>query len=56
VGDQGIAISRIATMGTARINNKLVEVASRGSFINEDTALTVIKVEGVKIIVTEQSN
>lgn len=55
VGDTGIAISRIAPMGTARINGKLVEVSSRGDFIDESTHVAVARIEGVKIIVTTQN-
>lgn len=55
VGDTGVTVSRVAPMGTARINGKLVEVASRGDFIDENSPVTVIKVQGIKIFVTNQN-
>lgn len=50
-GDTGITISRLAPMGTAQINDQLVEVQSYEGFVNENTNITVVKVTGNKILV-----
>lgn len=50
-GDKGKSISRLAPMGKALINNEYYEVSTNGEFIDENQEITVIKVEGSKILV-----
>lgn len=50
-GSEGISISRLAPSGKARIDGELYEVHSLGEFIDENTALIVVKVNRNKIIV-----
>ncbi|MFC1732339.1 NfeD family protein [candidate division KSB1 bacterium] len=51
VGDTGIAISRLAPSGKARINDNLYEVHTMGSFVDQETEIEVVKINFNKIIV-----
>lgn len=51
VGDRGITIGRLAPMGKIKINGEVVEAQSSGIYINENTEITVIKINLNKIIV-----
>lgn len=51
VGNEGRAITRLALVGNAEIEGKLVEVKSSGEFINSGTPIRVIKVDKAQIIV-----
>lgn len=51
VGNEGRAITRLALVGNAEIEGKLVEVKSLGEFINSGTPIRVIKVDKAQIIV-----
>ncbi|RLD83201.1 MAG: hypothetical protein DRJ07_07105 [Bacteroidetes bacterium] len=51
IGDLGTTVSRLAPVGTASINDKLVEVESRSGFIDENEKVEVIKIKLNKIIV-----
>lgn len=50
-GDTGISVSAIKPIGKARINNKNYEVRSVGDYINTNTKIKVIKVQGNRITV-----
>ncbi|MDP2235454.1 MAG: NfeD family protein [Bacteroidales bacterium] len=50
-GDTGRTISRCAPGGKAIINNEFFEVHARSEFIDEDTEIEVIKLEGNKIFI-----
>ena len=51
VGDTGITVSRLAPMGKASINDNYCEVKTVADFIDENTEITVIKVDGNNIFV-----
>jgi membrane-bound ClpP family serine protease len=51
IGDEGIAISRLAPMGKALINDEYYEVSSPGEFIDEGKAIVITKIEHKKIFV-----
>lgn len=51
-GDEGITLSRLAPIGKARIGDITVEAKSIGDFIDEDTPVVVLKVEGYNVVVT----
>ena len=51
VGDKGIALSRLTPIGKARINEVIVEAKSWGEFIDENTPIVVLKVEGYNVTV-----
>ena len=51
VGDTGKSLTRLALVGNALINGKVVEVKSAGAFINPDTPIRVINVNEAQITV-----
>jgi len=51
-GDTGISVSRLNPMGKVRVNNITMEAKTLGGFIDENTAIKVIKVSPSQLIVT----
>ena len=56
IGEEGITISRLAPSGKARFESGDFEVHSANDFISENQKITVIKIEGYKIIVKLKTN
>lgn len=52
IGLTGSAITDLRPAGSAIINNKRVDVVSRGEYIEKGTHITVVSVTGNQIIVT----
>jgi membrane-bound ClpP family serine protease len=52
VGDEGISISRLNPIGKVRVNNITMEAKALSDFIDENRAVTVIKVSSTQLIVT----
>ncbi|MDR1678985.1 MAG: NfeD family protein [Prevotellaceae bacterium] len=50
-GDEGIAISRLATIGKVQVNGNTVEAKTNGSFIDEGTEVIVVEVFESNILV-----
>ncbi len=51
VGDEGIAITRLALIGNAEINGNIIEVKSAGGFIDERTPIVVDRIqEGIIMV------
>jgi membrane-bound ClpP family serine protease len=55
VGDNGVALTRLALIGQAEINGKIVEVRSADGFINEQTPLVVKRIADGVIFVSVKS-
>jgi membrane-bound ClpP family serine protease len=55
-GESGVTLSRLAPRGKAKINGLIVEAASTGDFIDEDTPITVLRVESHNVIVIPKQN
>lgn len=53
-GDEGVAITRLALIGNAEINGKIVEVKSAAGFLDEGTPIIVVRVEEVLITVKKR--
>ncbi len=51
LGKEGIALTVLRPSGTAVFNNERIDVVSEGDFIDQNAKITVIKVEGVRIVV-----
>jgi len=51
VGDEGITLSRLAPIGKANIKGITVEAKSREEFIDEQTPVVVIRVDGYNVLV-----
>ena len=55
VGDSGIATTRLALIGNADIDGKVVEVKSADGFLDEGTPLVVIRTEEAQILVKRKN-
>ena len=51
VGDQGVAVTRLALFGQAEINGDLVEVKSCDGFLNPKTPIKVVRINDGNILV-----
>ena len=51
VGDHGKAVTRLAPIGKAIFNDKIVEAKSIGGFINENTEVEIIKIQNTNVVV-----
>ena len=51
VGDRGRAITRLAPIGKAMINDKMVEAKSMTGFIDENTEIEIVKVQNTNVVV-----
>lgn len=54
-GDVGVTISRCAPSGKALINGEIHEVHTRSEFLDEQTQIEVIKIEGYKIYIKSKN-
>jgi membrane-bound ClpP family serine protease len=53
-GDAGISLSRLAPIGKARFNDITVEAKSVNDFIDENTPVVIISIEGYNVVVEEK--
>ncbi|MDR2384191.1 MAG: hypothetical protein LBD80_00815 [Tannerella sp.] len=51
VGDTGISLSRLAPVGKARFKDIIVEAKSVNDFIDENTPVVILSIEGYNVIV-----
>ena len=51
VGDKGITLSRLAPIGKARFGNTTVEAKTQGDFIDEQTQVVIVRIEGYNVVV-----
>jgi membrane-bound ClpP family serine protease len=51
VGDAGISLSRLAPIGKARFGDITVEAKSLNDFIDENTPVVILSIEGYNVIV-----
>jgi len=56
VGDEGITLSRLAPIGKALIKETTVEAKSTAEFIDEDTPIVVVRVDGYNVLVTTKED
>lgn len=54
VGEEGLTISRLNPMGKAQFGEEYYEVNTLGDFIDQDTAVVIIKLEANKIYVKQK--
>lgn len=55
-GDEGVTLSRLAPIGKALIKGITVEAKSTGEFIDEETPVTVIRVDGYNVLVEQKES
>ena len=53
VGEKGVATTRLALIGYAEIDGKIVEVKSTGGFLDEKTPVIVVRIADGTILVEE---
>ncbi len=51
IGQEGIAISKLRPAGKAQFGDKIVQVMSRGDFIEPGTKIVIVEVEGNRYVV-----
>ncbi|MDR0742832.1 MAG: hypothetical protein LBF05_00525 [Tannerella sp.] len=56
VGDEGVTLSRLAPIGKARFHGITVEAKSINDFIDENTPVTIMQIEGYNVIVENINN
>lgn len=56
VGKQGIAFSYLRPSGKIKVGDELLDVVTEGEFIEKDTPVKVIQIEGSRIIVVRDEN
>lgn len=54
VGSEGMALTVLRPSGTADFNGVKLDVVSEGEFIPKDSTVTIIKVEGHRIVVKQK--
>ncbi|MDR2120579.1 MAG: NfeD family protein [Tannerella sp.] len=50
-GDEGITLSRLAPAGKARFGNTIVEARAMENFVDEQTPVAIVHIEGYQVIV-----
>lgn len=53
LGKEGIALTTLRPAGTAGIGDQRVDVVTDGQYIEKDSKIKVVKVEGIKVVVKE---
>lgn len=51
IGDEGVTLSRLAPIGKARFGQTIVEAKAQDSFIDEQTPIEIIRINGYNVIV-----
>jgi len=51
IGDEGISISRLTPMGTARFGNHFIEVSTFGDFLDPETEIRIVDIKNNRILV-----
>lgn len=54
VGKEGVAVTNLRPSGTVRIENRRIDVVTRGDFIEKGAAVEVVKVEGSRVVVKQK--
>ncbi len=55
VGQSGVAFTKLRPSGTALINHQRVDVVADGAMIEQGTPITVVGVEGLRVVVRQVS-
>ena len=53
-GDEGITLSRLAPIGKARFHQITIEAKSTNDFIDENTPVVIVRIEGYNVIVEKK--
>lgn len=52
IGKTGIAFTTLRPGGTAEINGRRIDVVADSEYIDKDVKIKVLRVEGIKVVVT----
>ena len=55
VGDEGFTLSRLAPIGKARFGHITIEAKSPNEFIDENTPVVIVHIEGYHVVVEKKS-
>ncbi len=55
IGKEGVALTFLRPAGTALIEGKRLDVVTSGDFIEKDTAITIIRIDGNRIVVDKKA-
>jgi len=53
IGREGVTITPLRPSGTVKVDDERLDVVAEGSFIENNTKVKVVKVEGSRIVVRE---
>ena len=56
VGDEGVTLSRLAPIGKARFDGTIVEAKAQEDFIDEQTPVVIVRIEGYNVVVEPMNN
>lgn len=56
IGDEGVTLSRLAPIGKARFHNITIEAKSTNEFIDENTPVVIVRIDGYNVIVENKNN
>ncbi|WP_128896054.1 NfeD family protein [Longirhabdus pacifica] len=56
IGSEGVALTTLRPAGTAKIEDRRIDVVTRGEFIASNTPIVVIEVEGTRVVVEQKNN
>jgi membrane-bound ClpP family serine protease len=51
IGDEGMTLSRLAPIGKARFHHITIEAKSTNEFIDENTPVVIVRIDGYNVIV-----
>ena len=54
IGDEGITLSRLAPIGKARFHHITTEAKSTNEFIDENTAVVIVRIDGYNVVVEKK--
>ena len=55
VGDEGLTLSRLAPIGKARFRHITIEAKSTNEFIDENTPVVIVRIEGYHVVVEKKA-
>lgn len=55
VGKSGVALTSLRPSGTAQIEGRRVDVVTPGTFIDKDTEITIIRIDGNRVVVDKKA-
>ncbi len=54
VGKSGVALTKLRPAGTALIEGQRIDVVTQGTYLDKDTAITIIRIDGNRVVVDKK--